>query len=306
MDWKALLWGELWLTVDILLGLLIGDLILRWGLADRLMRGMMPWLRRIGIGPVLGLSLTLSLGSAKTGAALLASALDGVRIDRRTALWGTLLLAFPAYLRRWPATLVMAVSMAGFAGGVFALAIFLRSAARFVMVLGILRAGGAGEFSSPSPSPSPSGEAAGVRRRMGWRFYRKVLLTLPLAWFFYAVAFVLVPHAEAAFRSRLAGSFLPLAGWTVAAASIAHVSAALALAGGSLAAGELSLAQAVFALLLGNGLGIVTRALRQNAGYYFGLFPMGLARSMLFWNVGTMVPLVLLSLFLSVLPLVWR
>ena len=54
--------------------------------------------------------------------------------------------------------------------------------------------------------------------------------------------------------------------------------------------------QAVFALLLGNGLGIVTRALRQNAGYYFGLFPAGLAQSMLFWNVGTVALLTGLSL----------
>ncbi len=302
MDLGALLEGELWLTADILLGLLIGDLILRWGLADRLMRGMMPWLRRHGIGPVLGLSLTLSLGSAKAGAALLASALDEGRLDHRTALWGTLLLAFPAYLRRWPATLVLAVSMAGLAGGLFAAALLLRSAARFAMVLGVLRAREAGEV-FPDPDPAP---AAG-RRRMGWSLYRKLLVTLPLAWFFYAVAFVLVPHVEAAFQSRfMGGSFLPLAGWTVAAASIAHVSAALALAGGSLAAGELSVAQAVFALLLGNGLGIVTRALRQNAGYYFGLFPPGLARSMLFWNVGTMVPLVAVSLVLAALPLVWQ
>ncbi len=108
-----------------------------------------------------------------------------------------------------------------------------------------------------------------------------VLGNVQLAWFFYAVAFALVPYAESAFRRWfMGGSFLPLAGWAVAAASMAHVSAALALTGGSLAAGELSVAQAVFALLLGNGLGIVTRALRQNAGYYFGLFPAGLARSM--------------------------
>ena len=71
MDWEVLFWGELWLTADVLLGLAIGDAILRWGVADRLMRGMMPWLSRHGIGPVLGLSLTLSLGSAKAGAARL-------------------------------------------------------------------------------------------------------------------------------------------------------------------------------------------------------------------------------------------
>ena len=295
MELKALLRGELWLTFDILLGLLIGDLVLRWGLADRLMRRMMPWLRRHGIGPLVGLALTLSLGSAKAGAAVLASALSEGRIDRHTALWGTLSLAFPAYLRRWPATLVLSVSMTGLVGGIFALVLILRSLVRFALVVCVLRSRESGEL--------PREEAPG-RRRMGWGFYRKLGMTLPLAWFFYAVAFALVPYAESAFRRWfMGGSFLPLAGWAVAAASMAHVSAALALTGGSLAAGELSVAQAVFALLLGNGLGIVTRALRQNAGYYFGLFPAGLARSMLFWNVGTVALLTGLSLALAAVPL---
>ena len=295
MELKALLRGELWLTFDILLGLLIGDLVLRWGLADRLMRRMMPWLRRHGIGPLVGLALTLSLGSAKAGAAVLASALSEGRIDRHTALWGTLSLAFPAYLRRWPATLVLSVSMTGLVGGIFALVLILRSLVRFALVVCVLRSRESGELSR---------EEVPDRRRMGWGFYRKLGVTLPLAWFFYAVAFALVPYAESAFRRWfMGGSFLPLAGWAVAAASVAHVSAALALTGGSLAAGELSAAQAVFALLLGNGLGIVTRALRQNAGYYFGLFPAGLARSMLFWNVGTVALLTGLSLGLAAVPL---
>ena len=295
MELKALLRGELWLTFDILLGLLIGDLVLRWGLADRLMRRMMPWLRRHGIGPLVGLALTLSLGSAKAGAAVLASALSEGRIDRHTALWGTLSLAFPAYLRRWPATLVLSVSMTGLVGGIFALVLILRSLVRFALVVCVLRSRESGELPL---------EEVPDRRRMGWGFYRKLGVTLPLAWFFYAVAFALVPYAESAFRRWfMGGSFLPLAGWAVAAASVAHVSAALALTGGSLAAGELSAAQAVFALLLGNGLGIVTRALRQNAGYYFGLFPAGLARSMLFWNVGTVALLTGLSLGLAAVPL---
>ena len=295
MELKALLRGELWLTFDILLGLLIGDLVLRWGLADRLMRRMMPWLRRHGIGPLVGLALTLSLGSAKAGAAVLASALSEGRIDRHTALWGTLSLAFPAYLRRWPATLVLSVSMTGLVGGIFALVLILRSLVRFALVVCVLRSRESGELPL---------EEAPDRRRMGWGFYRKLGVTLPLAWFFYAVAFALVPYAESAFRRWfMGGSFLPLAGWAVAAASVAHVSAALALTGGSLAAGELSAAQAVFALLLGNGLGIVTRALRQNAGYYFGLFPAGLARTMLFWNVGTVALLTGLSLALAAVPL---
>ena len=146
MELKALLRGELWLTFDILLGLLIGDLVLRWGLADRLMRRMMPWLRRHGIGPLVGLALTLSLGSAKAGAAVLASALSEGRIDRHTALWGTLSLAFPAYLRRWPATLVLSVSMTGLVGGIFALVLILRSLVRFALVVCVLRSRESGEL----------------------------------------------------------------------------------------------------------------------------------------------------------------
>ena len=97
---------------------------------------------------------------------------------------------------------------------------------------------------------------------------------------------------------------VPLAGLTVAAASIAHVSAALALAGGSLAAGELTVAQAVFALLFGNSLGIVTRLFRANAGYYFGLFSKETAKELLFWNFATTSFFALITLAVAALPLI--
>ena len=312
MSLNGLLRGELWLTFDILLGLAVGDVILRLGLADWLMLRALPWLRRYGIGPVIGTALTLSLGSSRAGAALLASALEEGRIERRTALWGVLTLPLPGYLRRWPTTFALAVSMAGVAGGIFALFLFARSVARFFLVLFILRRSGACEAQldedgrqeeNRAGSPSP-------RRRVSlWKsFGKRIWKTLPLAWLLFAATYALAPWADRALQEWFArpgglGAFLPLAGWTVAAGSIAHISAALALAGGSLAAGELTTAQAVFALILGSGLGIVTRTLRQNSGYYFGLFPADLARQMLFWNLGTMLPLVLLSLLLAALPL---
>ena len=265
----ALLKGELWLTFDILMGLALGELILRLGWADRLMRRIAPRLRRFGIGPVLGTALTLSLGSSRAGAALVAAALEEGRLSPRSAQWGTLLLAFPGYLRRWPSTLTLSLGMAGLAGGIFALTLITRSAARFLLLLFVLGKGEGGErgelFSNPDPDLSGDERARGLRS-LG--LYRRLLKTLPLAWFFYAAAFLLVPYLEASFRSWfMGGTFLPLAGWTVAGASLAHVSASLALAGGSLAAGELTVAQAVFALLLGNGLGVLTRAIRENAGY---------------------------------------
>ncbi|MCD7876318.1 MAG: hypothetical protein LUH49_05030 [Cloacibacillus porcorum] len=285
MDWRGLVAGELRLTFDILFGLLIGFAVLRSGLADRLMRRLVPHLRKAGIGSELGMALTLSLGSAKAGAAFIASALDSGKLSERSAKWGTLLLSFPAYLHRWPSTMVMATSMAGVSGAIFGSILLLRSAARFVQVLFILKRGGAAK---------------------DIRFNKRLLKTLPIAWFFFAVAYMLVPWAESTIKEWLqAGTILPLAALTVAAASIAHVSAALALAGGSLAAGELTIAQAVFALLLGNSFGIVTRLFRANAGYYFGLFSREMAKQLLFWNFTTTAGFAVLSIALAALPLLF-
>ena len=275
MDWRGLVAGELRLTFDILFGLLIGFAVLRSGLADRLMRRLVPHLRKAGIGSALGMALTLSLGSAKAGAAFIASALDSGDISERSAKWGTLLLSFPAYLHRWPSTMVMAASMAGASGAIFGAILLLRSA-----------------------EARQEGSARDIR------FNKRLLKTLPVAWLFFAIAYMLVPWAESAIKEwLLAGTILPLAALTVAAASIAHVSAALALAGGSLAAGELTVAQAVFALLLGNSFGIITRLFRANAGYYFGLFRKETAQWLLFWNFATTAGFAVLSIALAALPL---
>ena len=105
MDWSGLLRGELRLTFDILAGLAVGMLVLRSGLADKLMKRLLPLLRRAGIGPVLGMALTISLGSAKAGAAFIASALNEGRLDgrlrdsERSALWHTIKISAKEYRR---------------------------------------------------------------------------------------------------------------------------------------------------------------------------------------------------------------
>lgn len=297
MSWERLLRGELILTLNIVAGLILGALVLRYGVAERLLKLFKPLLIRLGIAPALGLALGVSVGSSRAAAALLATSLDEGRITEHTAKWGTLMLSFPAYLHRWPTTMILATSMAGLSGGIFALILLFRSAARFVALAFVLRREKNGELYFE--------DAGGTKAGYGsMNIIRKLKSTLPLAWICYAAAFTVVPYAESFLRENLGGfSILPLAGWTVAAASISHVSASLALAGGSLAAGELTVAQAVFALLLGNSLGIVTRALRQNAGYYFGLFSKELAKQMLFLNIVTQAPFVVVTLFLAALPL---
>ena len=90
-----------------------------------------------------------------------------------------------------------------------------------------------------------------------------------------------------------------MAGWSVASAALAGISDSLALARGALDAGELDTAQAVFALLLGNGIGYFTRALRQNAGTFFGIFPADISRSIFIWNMATMLPFVAFSFIIS-------
>jgi hypothetical protein len=254
---------------------------------------------RNGIAPDVGLAVAVSIGSSKAGAALLASALNGGRIGERDALWGTMMLPFPAYLRRWPATFGMAAGMAGTAGAVFALFLLMRSAARFIVAFMFLRRG-----HTASPELPGDAQSAPAHSHRCGGIWRKAAGTLPLAWLLFAVTYALVPWADGLFkRYFLGGTFLPLAGWAVAASSMAHVSAALSVAGGGMASGELSTAQAVFALILGSALGLTTRVLRQNAGYYFGLFSPRLARKMLFCNLATILPFVLLSLILAAIPM---
>lgn len=298
MNWERLLRGELSLTIDILIGFAVGVLVIHTGLADRLLSRLLPRLKRFGIGATLGAALTVSVGSSKAGAAVVASALDSGRISPRTAKWGTLLLAFPAYLRRWVTTMILACSLARLAGALFALTLLFRSAAKFALELFVLNRG--------EHDDQPLEELAGTKKESVRRFAMRLLKTLPWAWLFYALALLLVPPAERALHAWLKGSeFFPLPALAVAAASFAHVSAALALAGGSLAAGELTTAQAVFALLFGNSLSLLTRLVRTNAGYYFGFFPRAVAQSMLAWNVAVSAALGLLTLALAALPLLF-
>ena len=309
INFKGLLRGELWLTIDILIGLILGDLILRFKIADKLMFKITPFLKRHGLGSIMGLALTLSLGSSKAGAALLSSALEENKINESTALWGVLMLPFPGYLRRWPATCILAFSMAGYPGLIFALFLFLRSAARFIIAFLILRRVNKENQDALADLNNNLNQDNKSRVNFKLNLWRKLLKTMPLAWLFFALAYALVPVLNNAFKDLFMNlnflSFMPLAGWTVAASSIAHVSAALSMAGGSLTAGDLTSAQAVFALILGSGLGIATRVLRQNAGYYFGLFNAKLARKMLFWNLMTVLPLVLICVLIAALPLIF-
>lgn len=283
---NKLLIGEFWLTIDILIGIAVGEIIIRLKLADKLLKKIMPFLQRHKIPSVSGLALAVSAGSPKAGAAIISSALANSQITQNCALWSVQMLHFPPYLRRWPSTFALAVSMAGVAGVFFGLSLIFSSFLRFVIAFMMLKR----EHVNSEPDNSDY-ELGKSRHKLD--IMKKLIKTLPLAWLFFALAFSLVPVVNKFFVSAFSGrdTFLPLAGWAVAAASIAHVSSALALAGGSLASGELSVSQAVFALILGNCLGSATRILRMNAGYYFGLFQAKLAQKMLVWNFITiMIP----------------
>jgi len=183
----------------------------------------------------------------------------------------------------------LAVSMAGKAGGIYALSMLAITAGRFMIAyMFVVREGKAsGQQQATSAVPkAPSLKATA----------KKVLKLLPVAWVFYGAAYMLVPMANAYLKGIFSGGVLPLSGWTVAASAVVRVNAALALAGGSLASGELRVSEAVFGLLLGSGLGTFTRILRMNAGYYFGFFPVRTARKMLIMNYATIAPLVVLSI----------
>ena len=283
-----LLQGELNLTLDIILGLLIGEIIIRFGLADLILKKF----SRLKIPSVTALAVAVSAGSSKTGAAVIASALEKNQISENQAVWSILMLPFPSYLRRWPGTFILSISMAGRAGAFFALSLIFRSAARFLWACKKL---GVKNDALEIKNDKILSYKFSIKK-----FFAKLIKTLPYAWIFFALTYSLVPAINKFFENNIKFlSFLPLAGWTVAAGSVAHVSSALALAGGALASGELNTAQAAFALILGSGLGTATRILRQNAGYYFGFFPAKTARKMLFMNFFTIMPLIILNLFFA-------
>ncbi|MBQ9903320.1 MAG: hypothetical protein IJM47_00890 [Synergistaceae bacterium] len=292
MERMTLLEGELYLTAYIVIGLIFAEIIMRLKIPDFLMKHVLPK----NIPPVTALAVAVSAGSSKAGAAILSSALSNSEINERSAIWSVLMLSLPSYMRRWPSTFALSVSTAGRAGMIFALSMLEVAVMRFIIAFIFLKRG-SGSVSSVTQGIKPSSHTMSIAKRL--------VKTLPLAWLFFALAYSLVPSINSFLKGTFAGNdtFLPLAGWTVAAASIGRVSVALALAGGSIAAGELSTAQAVFALVLGAGMGTVTRILRMNAGYYYGLFPKSTATKMLLANFATVIPLIMMNLLFAGLAL---
>ena len=286
---NGLLKGELLLTADIIIGLLIAEVILRLKVPELVLKRFIPR----NIPSVTGLAVAVSAGSSKAGAAIISSSFSRGEISERSAIWSVLMLPLPSYLRRWPSTLTLSISMAGTAGGIFAASLLIRSILRFMIALCMVRREG-GEVSS-------SYEISGKEYHSG--IWRKILRTIPAAWVMFGIAYSIVPVADEYLRGKFAGGFLPVSGWAVAAASIGHVSAALSLAGGAIEAGNLTVTQGVFALILGSGLGTVTRVLRQDAGYYYGLFPKSTATKMLMMNIATISPLIMMNLLFAGLAL---
>ncbi|MBQ7217028.1 MAG: hypothetical protein IJS39_13715 [Synergistaceae bacterium] len=282
----GLIRGEILLTVHIVLGLVLGEVITRLRLPEKLLSRIAPILR---VNPVTALAVASSIASSKTGAAMLSSAYSQGAISEKCAVWSVLMLSFPAYLRRWPSTLIMSVSMAGKAGGIYALAMLAITAGRFLTAYMFV-------VSENAESPAEEAPSHSLKTPSLKTSAKRAMKLLPVAWLCYGLAYMLVPKANTFLKGIFSGGILPLAGWTVAASAVVRVNAALALAGGSIASGELGVSGAVFALLLGSGLGTFTRILRMNAGYYFGFFPVRTARKMLLMNYMTIAPLVVVSI----------
>lgn len=289
-----LLRGEIYLTAEIIIGLLIAEVILRLKIPDVIMKHFAPK----NIPPVTALAVAVSAGSSKAGAAVISSSLSRGEITESSALWSVLMLPLPSYLRRWPSTFALSLGMAGKAGGIFAVSLLARSILRFMIALHFLRRENRNKTFQTHNADS-------FTESRKYFTLHSLTKTLPIAWIFFALAYILVPIADEIMREIFADgdTFLPLAGWAVSAASIGHVNAALSIAGGAIHSGELSVSQGVFSLILGSGLGTVTRILRQNAGYYYGLFDGRTATRMLMMNFATIIPLIVINLIFAGLAL---
>lgn len=296
-----LLKAELVLTFNIVVGLLTGELILSLGIVDKLFAPIVPKLAKWGINRNIAGALLIAVGSPRSAAALISAGYADGEISREEATYGTLSLAFPGYLRRWVGTATIATSIASRAGLIYALVMITRSAVRFAWVLGLLRKHSrnnpvADSLRDSSDSGIPASKPSARRKRL----LKTLIRSLPWAWGFFALTYALMPYIEQLFTDHIARwglyAFLPPQGWAVAVSALAHVTAALSSAGGALAAGNLNVAQAVLALLVGNMVGTITRTMRQNVGYWMGIFPRELVPSLVRWHLVTLFTLESISI----------
>lgn len=282
--------GELLLTVNVVLGLVLGKLLVSSGVLDKALNRWLPFLSRLGIPPIVVIAIGTSVGSSRAGSATIAAAYDEGQLNRDEAMFGTLCLSFPAYCRRWITTVSLSVSLAGRAGFIYALILLCRSFCRFLISLRLLTRRGKSVVKGDKDS------LPDIQLR-SFRIIPLMKRTLPLAWAFYGLAFWATPHLSVWIQANLRElPLLPSAGLTVALSSLAHNAAALAAAGGSLASSTLSCSQAVLALLLGNALGMLQRSARTQFTFWIGIFPRDLFRSLLFWYFAILLPLVLISI----------
>lgn len=308
VDWQGLLRGELTLILTVVAGLALGKLLLAASVPERVMRVLLPKGKSASrTHPDILFALAVSIGSARAGAAIVAESYRDGRVTEKEAVFGTLMQAFPGYLKRFLIMFPTAMGLAGLAGAVFSLIVLVRSFCRFVFFLFLVRRSPDSTIDTDclqdceNASFAPSDTSAPQRGSLS--LLRTLSLTLPLACTVYALAYMLSPSIQLFFQER--GACFPLlssAGWTVAAASFAHVNAALGLAGGAIAAGTLTVAQGLLALLVGNMLAALSRVLRQDLAFWLGIFPGKMVRSLFFWNYFTLIALMLLSIALVAIP----
>jgi len=300
IDWSGLLKGMGLLALSVSGGLALGKAIIALSLPERLLGSLMPRLRRLRIPAQALFALGVSLGSSRAGSALVAEAYGQGILSEREALFGTLLQSFPGYLKRWLVSFPVAAALAGTAGAIYSAAVLARSFCRFLFFLFLLR----GRGTAGDEETARSGTEG--RRGREFSFLGTLARTLPPAWAFYALAYLATPALQEFIEAR--GASFPLlsaAGWTVAAASFAHVNAALGVAGGALASGSLTTAQAVLALLTGNMLAVLSRVLRQDIAFWIGIFPGRMVRSLFVWNLVTLVATMAATVCLAAVPVLW-
>ena len=303
ISFKGLLIGEIKLTFDIILGILLGEIFVRI-LQAKLSEKFLNFIRsHTKLNPVIALSVAVSTGSSRTGAGIISQALEKNMISENESVWGVLMLPFPSYLKRWFSTFALSVSIAGIAGGFFALFLLIRSALRFFTAFFVLTRKYENKIKNDFSNEIFGFKNSNVKSRIKKTFLKQLFKNLTLGWIFFALTYSLIPTIDNFLKGIFFKStffkFMPLSGWTIAAGSVVNVSAALSLAGGTLSSGELNNAQVLFMLILGSAFGTVTRILRQNAGYYFGMFKSRLAIKMLILNFLTILPFIIFSVIIS-------
>ena len=294
MLWQGLGWPLTRMIFFVSLGLLVANFIESLNWTHVVARVAAPLVRIGNLSDITGASFSMAFFSGISANSMLAEGYDQKKISVKELVLANLFNSLPTYFLHLPTMFFITIPFIKGAAFLYVGLTFFAAMCRtfFILIVGRLIL--------------PPGTKGNVEKRLGensaisWhqalikagerfkdRIKKILLFTVPI----YTLIFFLnkIGHFDA--LERFFSQYVSFLSWLhpesigiIVMHIVAEFTAGLALAGALIDAGNLSSREVVLALLVGNILSSPMRALRHQFPYYAGIFPVGIAVKLIFYN----------------------